>query len=341
MSEMVVKHMAGCLPFRWYGGKYSHLKWLLPQLPETHRYIEPFGGSGSVLLNRNPSPVEVLNDLDSDVTNFFKVLRDNRDELLEKIALTPFSREEFEHAIEKQGDKSLTDIEKARLFFVRAGQVRSGLAQEATPGRWAYCKNASRRDMASAVSRWHSRLDHLKQAADRIGGYSEVEAVIEELRQEGEEGVVEELESMSDREAVKALQQAKMVDMADRFRRVQIENRDATEVIQTYGDSEDALIYCDPPYPHASRSDGSTSVYRYEMTDKEHTKLAEILHNSKAKVAISSYKCNINQELYGDWNRIDVQKTSHTSKEHREESLWLNYPIPNPEIENIRTAIRL
>lgn len=333
--------MARCLPFRWYGGKYSHLKWLLPQLPETHRYIEPFGGSGSVLINRESSPVEVYNDQDSDVTNFFKVLRDNRNKLLEKIALTPFSREEFEHAIKKQGDEDLTDIEKARLFFVRAGQVRSGLAQEATPGRWAYCKNASRRDMASAVSRWHSRLDHLKQAADRIGGYSEVEAVIEELRQEGKDEIADKLEGMNNQEAVKALQEAKMEGMADRFRRVQIENREAVDVIQTYGDSDDALIYCDPPYPHGPRSEGTTTAYRYEMTDEEHTELAEVLHDSEAKVAISSYRCDLTQELYGDWNRIDVRKTSHTSKEYREESLWLNYRVPSPDIEKVRTTVRL
>lgn len=333
--------MARCLPFRWYGGKYSHLKWLLPQLPQTHRYIEPFGGSGAVLLNREPSPVEVYNDRDSDVTNFFKVLRDDRDELLEKIALTPFSREEFKYAIEKQGDEDLTDIEKARLFFIRAGQVRSGLAQDATPGRWAYCKSASRRDMASAVSRWHSRLDHLEQAADRIGGYSEVEAVIKELRQEGKDEVADKLEGLNNREAVKALQGAKMEDMADRFRRVQIENRDAIDVIQTYGDSGDSLIYCDPPYPHGSRSDGTTTAYRYEMTDEEHAELAEVLHNSEAKVAISSYRCDLTEELYCDWNRIDVRKTSHTSKEDREESLWLNYPVPSPDIEKVRTTIRL
>lgn len=333
--------MARCLPFRWYGGKFSHLKWLLPQLPETHRYIEPFGGSGSVLLNREPSPVEVYNDRDSDVTNFFKALRDSRAELLEKIALTPFSREEFTYAIEKQGDEDLSDIEKARLFFVRAGQVRSGLAQDATPGRWAYCKNASRRYMASAVSRWHSRLDHLNQTADRIGGYGEVEAVIKELRQEGKNEIADELEGMNNQEAVEVLQEAKLEDMADRFRRVQIENRDAIDVIQNYGDDNDALIYCDPPYPHGSRSDGTTTTYRYEMTDEEHTELAEVLHDIEAKVAISSYQCDLTEKLYSDWNRIDVQKTSHTSKDNREESLWLNYPVPNPDAEEVQTTIRL
>ncbi|MFC7079271.1 DNA adenine methylase [Halorussus caseinilyticus] len=93
--------MGKMLPIRWYGGKYSHLDFILPQLPQTHQYIEPFGGSAAVLLNRDPSPVETYNDIDGDVVNFFKVLRENRDELLEKISLTPFSREELAEAVEK------------------------------------------------------------------------------------------------------------------------------------------------------------------------------------------------------------------------------------------------
>ena len=81
------------IAFGWYGGKFNHLNWLLNLLPQTHHYCEPFGGSAAVLLNREPSPVETYNDLDGEVVNFFRVLRDNTDELIKAIALTPFSRE--------------------------------------------------------------------------------------------------------------------------------------------------------------------------------------------------------------------------------------------------------
>jgi site-specific DNA-adenine methylase len=54
------------IAFGWYGGKYSHLDWLLPLLPQTHHYFEPFAGSAAVLLNRAPSPVETYNDVDGD-----------------------------------------------------------------------------------------------------------------------------------------------------------------------------------------------------------------------------------------------------------------------------------
>lgn len=276
--------MGKVLPFRWYGGKYNHLDWLLDHLPQRREYVEPFGGSAAVLLNRSPAKVETFNDLDSDVTTFFRVLRDQQDELLEKIALTPFSREEYERAISRAGEESLDDIEQARLFLVRAGQVRSGLAQDATPGRWAYHVETSRRDMAGGVSRWWGRLDDLDTVADRL-------------------------------------------------RRVQIENDNAIEVIERY-DTENCLIYCDPPYPHGARSDDKP--YRYEMDDSDHRELAEVLHGCDADVAISSYRCDLMDELYAEWRLVEApEKVIHTSKDTRQECLWLNY---DPDDESGRRS---
>ena len=77
------------IAFGWYGGKFSHLDWLLPLLPECHHYCEPYGGSAAVLLNRRLLPVETYNDLDGEVVNFFRVLRNQKDELIEAIGLTP------------------------------------------------------------------------------------------------------------------------------------------------------------------------------------------------------------------------------------------------------------
>src|SRR5438034_2900464 len=89
------------IAFGWYGGKYSHLDWLLPLLPNCRHYCEPFGGSAAVLINREPSPVETYNDLDGEVVNFFRVLREQKDTLIEQIGLTPFSRAELELACTK------------------------------------------------------------------------------------------------------------------------------------------------------------------------------------------------------------------------------------------------
>lgn len=157
------KHIA----FGWYGGKFSHLDWLLPLLPQTTHYCEPFGGSAAVLINRPPSPVETYNDLDGEVANFFRVLRDQKDALIEAVGLTPFSREEFERAI-ADPVQGLSDLERARRFYVRARQVRTGLAQTASSGRWAHCLLTSRAGMAGAVSRWLGAVEDLPAIAQRL-----------------------------------------------------------------------------------------------------------------------------------------------------------------------------
>jgi DNA adenine methylase len=155
------------IAFGWYGGKYSHLEWLLPLLPECHHYCEPFAGSAAVLLNRGPSPVETYNDLDGEAANFFRVLRDHGEELLRLIAMTPFSREEFYLAC-RPPDEQISDLERARRFFVRARQVRTGLAQTASLGRWANCKNTSRKGMSGVVSRWLGSIETLPDIATRL-----------------------------------------------------------------------------------------------------------------------------------------------------------------------------
>lgn len=153
--------------FGWYGGKFSHLKWLLPLLPYTHHYVEPFGGSAAVILNRAPSQVETYNDIDGEVVNFFRVLRDQKEALIKTIGLTPFSREEFAIAL-KEPTNNLSPLERARRFFVLARQVRTGLAQTASIGRWAYCKKSSRNGMSGAVSRWLGSVDGLAEIAGRL-----------------------------------------------------------------------------------------------------------------------------------------------------------------------------
>lgn len=261
------------IAFGWYGGKFNHLNWLLPLLPHCHHYCEPFGGSAAVLLNREPSPVETYNDIDGELVNFFKVLREQKEALIEAIGLTPFSRKEFALAIANPLSP-ITNLERARRFFVCARQVRTGLAQTASIGRWANCKNTSRGGMSGAVSRWLGSVEGLAEIAERL-------------------------------------------------LRVQIENRPALEVIKLY-DDQDTLFYCDPPYPHETR--GDIKAYKYEMSNEEHLLLAKLLSNVKGKVAISSYRGNIMDELFKGWRRIEAPaKMAHSIKKMRTEVLWVNY----------------
>jgi DNA adenine methylase len=153
--------------FGWYGGKFSHLEWLLPLLPTAHHYCEPFAGSAAVLLNRSPSPLETYNDIDGEVVNFFKVLRDEPEELSRVIGLTPFSREEFYTAI-TGSTRGVSRLERARRFYIRARQTRTGLAQTATLGRWANCKNTSRAGMSGVISRWLGGIEALNDIGTRL-----------------------------------------------------------------------------------------------------------------------------------------------------------------------------
>ncbi|HEY4877185.1 MAG TPA: DNA adenine methylase [Puia sp.] len=261
------------IAFGWYGGKFSHLDWLLPLLPECHHYCEPFAGSAAVLLNKKPSAVETYNDIDGEVVNFFKTLRNKPAELERQIALTPFSREELHVAV--NGNKAdITDVERARRFYVRARQTRTGLAQTSSVGRWANCKETSRAGMSGAVSRWLGGIDQLK-------------------------------------------------DIAQRLVRVQIENRPAIDVIKLY-DSNKTLFYCDPPYVHATR--GDKKAYKFEMNDQEHIELGKTLNKIKGNAAISGYRCELMDKIYKNWNRFDAPiKTTHTTKEKRQECLWMNF----------------
>ena len=155
------------IAFGWYGGKFSHLDFILPRLPgDAEHFCDVFGGSAAVLINRVPAKVETYNDLDSELVNFFVQLRDSGPELIRAIGLTPFSREELQRACTYERD--LTPMERARRFYVRARQTRTGLAQTSSEGRWAHCVLTSRAGMAGAVSRWLGSVEGLAEIVQRL-----------------------------------------------------------------------------------------------------------------------------------------------------------------------------
>ena len=155
------------IAFGWYGGKFSHLDFILPRIPaDATHFCDVYGGSAAVLLNLPPFPVETYNDIDSELVNFFRTLRAQGSELVKEIGLTPFSREEL--ALACQPARNLSNLERARRFYVRARQTRTGLAQTSSEGRWAHCVLTSRAGMAGAVSRWLGSVDGLPEIAQRL-----------------------------------------------------------------------------------------------------------------------------------------------------------------------------
>lgn len=96
---------------RYFGSKWRLAPWIISHFPKHHGYVEPFGGGCNLLLRKPPSKVEVYNDLDGDVVNFFRVLREKMPELLRAIELTPYSRQEMLAARDgREEEKLLSDI---------------------------------------------------------------------------------------------------------------------------------------------------------------------------------------------------------------------------------------
>ena len=110
--------------FNWVGGKSKKLGWLVPLLepPGITSFVDAFGGSAVVLLNRKKAKLEVYNDLDSRAVNFFRVLRDRHEELFQLLRCTPYAKEEFVLCKEESEDP----LEDARRFFCSISMSYSG-----------------------------------------------------------------------------------------------------------------------------------------------------------------------------------------------------------------------
>ncbi|MBL7997951.1 MAG: DNA adenine methylase [Candidatus Kapabacteria bacterium] len=98
------------------GAKNSIAKAILKLMPTHDGYTEAFGGSAAVMFAKQPSRIDVYNDLNEDIVNVFRVLRTNPDELSRAIALTPFSRVEYKQAYEH----STCAVERARRTIIRS-----------------------------------------------------------------------------------------------------------------------------------------------------------------------------------------------------------------------------
>lgn len=103
---------------RWHGGKWRLAPWIISHFPRHRCYVEPFGGAASVLIRKPRSYAEVYNDLDDHVVGLFRVLQDETkaEQLIERLALTPFARREFEIAWERTDEA----IEQARRLVIRS-----------------------------------------------------------------------------------------------------------------------------------------------------------------------------------------------------------------------------
>jgi len=101
---------------RYHGGKWLLAPWIISHFPPHQLYVEPYAGAASILLRKPRSRAEVINDLDDDVCNLFRVVRDRGHELARALELTPFSRTEYSNARHLAKD----ELERARRLVIRS-----------------------------------------------------------------------------------------------------------------------------------------------------------------------------------------------------------------------------
>lgn len=110
---------------KWPGSKWNIADRIIELMPKHKIYLEPFFGSGAVFFIKKPCNTEVLNDLDGEIVNLFKCIRDNPEKLAQAVYFTPYSREEYKSSYNCSDSK--TDIERARQFLARSNMARAGM----------------------------------------------------------------------------------------------------------------------------------------------------------------------------------------------------------------------
>lgn len=90
------------------GSKWSMVDWIIGNMPDHQTYLEPYFGSGAVFFNKEPADLETINDLDGDIVNLFRVIRECPDELAKLVHWTPYSREEYYASYETGGGRTGT-----------------------------------------------------------------------------------------------------------------------------------------------------------------------------------------------------------------------------------------
>lgn len=155
---------------RWHGGKWRLAPWIIRHMPRHRVYVEPFGGAASVLLRKPRSYAEVYNDLDADVVNLFRVLREPTQAALlgDALRLTPFARAEFELAYAPAED----GIERARRLIARSlmGFGSNAHACEARGHRSTSFRATSNRAGTTPAHAWASYPDALAAIVARLAG---------------------------------------------------------------------------------------------------------------------------------------------------------------------------
>ena len=146
----------------YVGSKWSMAQWIISHMPPHEVYLEPFFGSGAVYFNKIKTTNETINDIDQNVVNLFKVIRDHPFELARSLRFTPYSRQEYNSSFELLSE-DINDIERARLFMIRCWMARGGKTSDRTGWRHNVDSVASH-----AVRDWSGLPERIAEVAERL-----------------------------------------------------------------------------------------------------------------------------------------------------------------------------
>lgn len=147
---------------RYHGGKWRLAPWIIGQFPAHRCYVEPFGGGGSILMRKPRSYAEIYNDLNGEMVNVFRVLRDRGRELQAKLELTPFSRTDFRESYEPSSD----EVEQARRTIARCFMGFGSNAHNRVTG---FRANSNRSNTTPAHD-WRNYPKELPAMIERLRG---------------------------------------------------------------------------------------------------------------------------------------------------------------------------
>lgn len=260
-------------PVSWVGNKTSILHILYALFPLKYgRYIEPFGGSGAVLLGKEqPDKFEVYNDYNKNLVNLFRCMRERPLAFIKELGfLTLNSRDDFK-VIKKFFKKEEFNDE----FFEEEMELTTITlpAIEAKEVRELYKTSMQEYDLRRAAL-----FLKLLRFSYSSGGKSF------------------SCQPFSVRSLFGLIQ-----EFGKRMENVVIENQDYEVLIKHY-DRPDAFFYCDPPY--------YTSEYVYEcgFTWEDHVRLRDTLASAKGKWLVSYNDCPEIRELYKGYEIFDFSR---------------------------------
>lgn len=152
-------------PFGYFGSKNKIALQLITHLPPHNCWVEAFCGSAALTLGKRKAPIEVINDIDGEIVNVFRQLRNNSDELCRMISLTPYAKDELENSRELNPNDG--ELERARKFLVQAMMAVNG-AFGKEKGGFSYSQSYSRNERDARVNRWYNLPQRLTEVVERL-----------------------------------------------------------------------------------------------------------------------------------------------------------------------------